>query len=137
MTILKVTHTEQEQLELGILYTLVQHSAYGYAQDPQFEKAVEERYIRNNQKLKAIKKRGGFILVGYFDAYGKAEEENYPPEVKGLIPCARGTFDAYLVDGLKLYIPGKTDVENSDPRQSIKLNDGRSFNTGNGRILRL
>lgn len=105
VTILKNTHTHEEHIELGILYTLVQHSGYGYDEKPGFKQAVEERTIENKRTYNAIKRRGGLLLVGYSDAYGKAEEENYPSNIKGIYPRAKGSFSDYKVDGLRLYIP--------------------------------
>jgi hypothetical protein len=87
------------------LYTLVQHSAAGYKDDPRFAKAVEEAMVDSQRTEDAIRKRGGLLLSNYGTAHDRAEAENYPPEVTGLIPQAKGVFADYEVGGLKLYIP--------------------------------
>lgn len=101
------------------MHTLVQHSGYGYGYNPQFEQAVEEREIPAGKKsLDRIKKVGGIIVKNYGEANNLSELVNYPPEVKGLVPEARGSFATIKVDGLKVYIPsmndnlGKYHVEN-------------------------
>jgi len=109
--------SELNHLNNGALYTLVQHSGFGYSQDPRFKLATEERSIPNKRTLKAIKNRGGMVFIGYVGAATQADIENYPPNVKGIIPHALGTFDKYKIDGLKLYIPGKNNVENTNTQK--------------------
>ena len=113
----KVTDAEKAFLFLlrnGNLYTIVQHSGFGYANDPQFEQAVEERNISTKRQFNSVKKQGGIMIGTYRAAYDLCEKINYPPKVKGIIPRAQGTFAKAKIDGLAIYIPGKDNVENPD-----------------------
>ena len=85
-------------------YTLVQHSGFGYARNPQFKRAVEERYLSDKQAEK-VKELGGLLFENYGLAHDAAEAENYPPSVQGLIPCVAGSFHKLEIDGLRLYLP--------------------------------
>jgi hypothetical protein len=89
-------------------YTLVQHSGYGYKGNPQFQQAVEERDVTRRSEIARVEHEGGLLFDNYVEAHDAAFEVNYPPEVRGLIPEARGKFSKTLIDGLKLYIPERT-----------------------------
>jgi hypothetical protein len=83
-------------------YTLVRHSAWTAAGFGQFEHAVELCSVEPKQ-LTAIARAGGLIFNTYTEASDREDAENYPEEVKGLIPYARGKFK--IVGNLDLYIP--------------------------------
>lgn len=93
------------------LYTLVQHSGVttGHAE---FAQAVELRSI-TTQQVDKVKAAGGLV----FDDYGSADEAeyatNYPPEVTGMIPHARGGFSQTKISGSPVYIPAE-DLATSD-----------------------
>lgn len=90
-------------------YTLVRHSGYDLGGKLEFEFAVEARAISGRQ-VGMVERRGGLLFDGY-DAAAKAEmDENYPPEVKGLIPHVRGSFSTYELEGSPLYIPAREDA---------------------------
>src|SRR5262245_22723640 len=91
------------------IYTLLQHSVFGYAQNPQFEQAVEMRLLNRKDQLAKIEKLGGLIFDSYAEADDAVDAVNYPHGVRRPIPNARGTFANMKVDGLKLYLPAKGD----------------------------
>lgn len=86
-------------------YTVVQHSGFGYNDDPQFEKGLEPRKIPNKKSHDAIVKAGGLVLPGYGEADDFCDTAAYPKGTEGLIPNAQGTFADLQVDGLKVYVP--------------------------------
>lgn len=93
------------------LYTLVRHTGYDRGGKPDFAHAVEMRSITARQAAR-IKKIGGMVFDDYFSADEAEMAENYPPEVEGLIPRARGTFSGtVLIDGSPLYIPARVREE--------------------------
>lgn len=83
-------------------YTLVQHSG---SHKPGFTHAVEEAAIDNARQEAKITLAGGLVFESYDAAAKACETENYPPEVSGLYPRARGGFAAMELGGRKLYIP--------------------------------
>lgn len=87
-------------------YTVVQHSGYGYAGNPQFQMALEERSLNKRQE-KTVIDAGGVVLPGYVEASDLAERWNYPKAKMGLIPdCSSlGTFSRKKVDGLAIFVP--------------------------------
>jgi hypothetical protein len=88
-----------------VKYTLVQHSAWGVAQDPQFKNAVEEAAVTSAAVEAKILEAGGLVFPSY-EAAAKAEyDENYPPGVEGIIPRVQGQFSGPLVDGRRVYVP--------------------------------
>lgn len=89
-----------------MVYTIVQHSAYGYGHDRQFAKGLETRKVDKNQ-VALILRNGGLVFPSYQAAEKYAEQEMYPPGTEGLIPCAPGTFFDFYVDDLPVYIPKK------------------------------
>lgn len=86
-------------------YTLVQHSGFGYGGDRQFMMAVELRQVDGRQ-IESVKKAGGVLFSTYTEADEAEQSENYPSDVKGLIPCVLGSFHTKSkIDDLKVYIP--------------------------------
>jgi hypothetical protein len=88
-------------------WTLVQHSGYAHAGKPEFACAVEEALVDRDSDLAKISQAGGLIFNSYLEASDREYEENYPPEVDGIIPKVKGTFGALQIDGRKIYIPLK------------------------------
>ena len=103
------TTTRKEQMTK---WTLVQHSAWVCAENPQFMRAVEMAAITNDRELKAVESVGGVV----FDSYPDDEEhdENYPPEVKGLIARCRGTFSTKKINAAPIYLPKRQLVGKED-----------------------
>lgn len=92
------------------MYTLVQHSGYGFAGKPDFARAVEEAYVDDLKAQDKIRKAGGLLFLSYGEASKYAHELNYPPEVPGLVPRVQGTFHPRLkVGGLLVYLPSERD----------------------------
>lgn len=93
------------------MYTLVQHSGFGVAGKPAFAQAVEEAYVKSPKAVGKIREAGGLVFLSYGEASKYAHEINYPPEVGGLTPAARGTFHSRIkVGGLRLYLPSEWDL---------------------------
>lgn len=90
-------------------WTLVQHSAWAYAGNPQFENAVEEVHVQGPAAEAKILRAGGIVYTDYMVASERAYEENYPPDVWGLCPGAKGTFARTKIDGQRVYIPPSED----------------------------
>lgn len=88
------------------MYTIVQHSGYGYGQKPAFEHGLETRSVTTLTEQKAVQRAGG-ILLSNREAEEFADKEMYPESVDGLVPQAPGTFSDKCVDGLCIYIPLK------------------------------
>ena len=97
-------------------YTLVRHSGFGYDSNPQFEQAVESRFLDTYTQFTKVKKYGGIIIEGYPSAENKAYDINYPKSdaQQGIVPAARGTFARAKIDGLHIYIPHPDDVANTN-----------------------
>ena len=91
------------------VYTLVQHSASGYAGDPGFARAVEERGITNRADLARVEKAGGLILESYMEAADLVMSESYPDGYEGIYPRVRGTFARTKLDGLRVYVPERVE----------------------------
>jgi hypothetical protein len=87
------------------LWTVVQHSGYGYAEDPQFRKGLETRQITTLTEKKSVIKAGGLLFGNYADAEQYCMEEMYPDDYGGIIPVAPGIFSAIAIDQLLVYIP--------------------------------
>lgn len=88
-------------------YTVVQHSGFGYAGNPQFQQAVEERALTTPSQIKRVEAVGGVVVEGYVAASELAEKWNYPPKVRGIVPdCSTlGTFSKKKIDGLAIFVP--------------------------------
>jgi hypothetical protein len=88
-------------------YTVVQHSGFGYGNNPQFAKGLEVRTVSTKADQDTALKAGGVL----FDTYNAADEfcdrAMWPDEQGGLdlIPRARGRFSETTIDGLRVYIP--------------------------------
>ena len=89
-----------------VKWTIVQHSAYGYKRNPQFEAAVETRMLDNAGQISRVKRCGGILFDSYRDAEDFAEKANYPDDNPSIIPEAKGRFSKVVfIDDLALYIP--------------------------------
>jgi len=88
-----------------LLWTLVRHSAWTVARKPAFSKAVELQCIYTQKEAEKAVRCGGVIFTDYKAAHNREYAENYPPEVKGLIPNARGNFSRSAISGSQIYIP--------------------------------
>lgn len=88
-------------------WTIVQHSAFGYKQNPQFERAVETRQIQNSAEAIRVRRAHGLIFNSYKEAEDFTEKANYPADMdsKSIIPNVQGKFSVWMIDGLKIYIP--------------------------------
>jgi hypothetical protein len=88
-------------------WTLVQHSGFGYAEKPGWEKAVETRQITTEVELKRVESVGGYVFDSYSDADDQEYKSNYPDGAGDTLtyPAVRGTFSHKELDGLKIYIP--------------------------------
>lgn len=86
------------------MYTLVQHSGYTYSGKPGFDAAVELRSVTTAQE-KVVKKVGGLLFKDYDTASEREYDENFPPEVEGMYPEARGSFAKSKITGQNIYIP--------------------------------
>ena len=85
------------------MYTLVQHSGWAAAGKENFKNAVELASIAHIDP-EDIKKVGGFVFDTYTEASEREFEENFPPEVMGIVPRVRGTFSDLKMSGQKIYI---------------------------------
>lgn len=88
--------------------TIVRHSGYGYAGNPQFARGLETRAVATKALAGKIRKAGGLLFEGPDGGYGAAEsyaEAEMYRTTSGLIPAAPGTFAELEVDGLAVYIP--------------------------------
>lgn len=88
-------------------YTVVQHSGYGYAGDPQFQAALEERALTTPSQIKRVQQVGGVVVDGYVAAVELAETWSYADSNEGIVPdCSSfGTFSKKKVDGLAIFVP--------------------------------
>ena len=85
-------------------YILVQHSGYGYAEDPSFQRAVQHQLILGEKKIEEMRESGVPIYDTYSAASSAEEAVNYPPSVKGLVPrCNPAGFSRKKIDGLRIY----------------------------------
>jgi hypothetical protein len=88
-----------------IKYTIVQHSAFGYKGDRQFERGVESRQVDIKVQQDRVIKAGGVLFDTYSEAEDFAMKAMYPEGYPGLTPRVEGTFSDKQVDGLRIYIP--------------------------------
>jgi hypothetical protein len=88
-------------------YTLVRHSAYSVAANPQFEQAVELREIDAPQAYR-VRAAGGVV----FDTSeaGRAAEAaaNFPAGAKAIHPQSQGYFSSLRIGGAEIYLQRKT-----------------------------
>ncbi|WP_188187537.1 hypothetical protein [Nonomuraea sp. SYSU D8015] len=92
------------------MWTLVQHSAYGWDRKEGFRHMVETRSVLDRVQQREIERLGGLLFESYTDADEAEYRENYPEGADLLAGKVRGTFAEYNLDGLKLYIPAKDDT---------------------------
>jgi hypothetical protein len=86
-------------------WTIVQHSGYGYAGKPGFERAVETRQVPTLAEQKKVEKVGGILFESYSQAEAFAEKANHPKGHTDIYPGVQGSFAATSVDELRVYIP--------------------------------
>lgn len=86
-------------------YTVVQHSGFGYADDPQFARGLESRRLRTAGERNVVEHVGGMVFDGYAAAEDYAFAQMYPPGVSGMIPAVHGRFAEQCIDGLRIYLP--------------------------------
>lgn len=91
-------------------YTLVQHSGYGYGRKPGWDRGLEPRAITTADKRR-VEKVGGMIFPDYAKADEAAFKLMYPDDGFYMYPRFKGTFANVVVDGLKVAIPLKVEVE--------------------------
>lgn len=88
------------------VYTVVQHSGYGYGGKPAFERGLETRNLTTKGEATRVTKAGGLVFDSYAEAEDYAFDEQYREVTHGgLTPRAPGSFAAYEVDGLRVYVP--------------------------------
>lgn len=88
-------------------WTIVQHSGYGYGGDEGFRHAVEVRQVSTRAEKARVASAGGMLFPSWRAADDYCDSANYPPEVSGLYPRARGSFSTHKVDGLAIYRAGE------------------------------
>lgn len=91
------------------MYAIVQHSAFGYKGDSVFQQALESRSVVSRSQIAEIRKVGGLMFDTYMEAEDFCDDAMYPETLNDLIPQAKGTFAAYQIDGLAVYIPFRMD----------------------------
>ena len=90
------------------LWTIGQHSGYGYAGKDGFRHAVEVRAVRNLGEKERVEKAGGLLFDSYSEADAFTWTANYPEGTQGIYPAAKGTFSDKEIDELKIYLPVRT-----------------------------
>lgn len=85
-------------------YTLVQHSGFGYAEKPGFEKGLEIRTLNRLSERNLVQRVGGVIYENYHDARDAEEELMYPEGYGGIYPSFQGAFSDKMIDGLRIAI---------------------------------
>jgi hypothetical protein len=95
------------------LYTLVQHSGFGYGGKPGFRRAVELRYVTPVQ-AKRVVEAGGVVFESWYDADSAEMMSGYPaPEFDtGIYPNVQGKFSTLEIDQLRVYVPCELDWKN-------------------------
>ena len=88
-------------------WTLVRHTGYSIGDNPQFEKAVEMRNVELASERRVIASAGGLLIDSYDEASLREEHENYPKEVKGVIPRAKGSFVSRKGFDEEIYVPAR------------------------------
>lgn len=87
------------------MYTAVQHSAFGYSDDPTFKHGLESRAVDTKREQNSVIAAGGVLLPTYSAIEDYCEREMFPEDYEGLIPNAQGAFSVRQIDGLAIYIP--------------------------------
>jgi len=90
-------------------YVLVQHSGWGYGNNPQFIGGLELRTVDKPKLLAQLEEMGALVFPDYASAHQAAFDLMYPDSYGGMIPVAdrAGTFARAAVDGLRVFIPTK------------------------------
>jgi len=92
-----------------MLYTITQHSGWGYGDNSLFTNAVESHAVTTKAQERRVIAAGGLIFEDCLDAEDFCEHANYVTvDVDGedwLIPHAQGTFSTQVIGGLAIYIP--------------------------------
>lgn len=86
-------------------WTVVQHSAYGYKKDYEFQYGLESRLLKNKRETALARKAGGLIFDDYMAAEDYCMNEMYPEETKGITPRSPGNFSTKSIGGLRIYLP--------------------------------
>jgi len=74
-------------------WTIVQHSAFGYKNNPQFEQGLETRPVRTVWEKARVEAAQGILFNSYREAEDFAMSAMYPEgHPGGIIPDAKGTF---------------------------------------------
>lgn len=95
------------------LWTVVQHSGYGYGGDATFMRGLETRTVDNVKDRNTVTKAGGLLFDSYSHAEDWVEAEMYrgqPTDLEHMVPQALGTFADKSVDGLAIYVPFDPDA---------------------------
>jgi len=87
------------------LWTVVQHSAYGYKRDYQFKHGLESHLLELESQAVRVRSAGGLLFDDYIAAEDYCMDEMYPKGHDGLTPVALGDFSKKAFDGLRLYLP--------------------------------
>lgn len=89
----------------GVGHAIVQHSAFGYNDDPTFKYGLEVRFVDAKQRA-LVERLGGKVFESYGEADDYTDTESYPDSrVLTLVPDAPGAFVNEMIDGLRIYIP--------------------------------
>jgi hypothetical protein len=86
-------------------YTVVQHSGYGFNEDPQFRQGLESAHLDTAEQAQKVRDIGGMVFTTYSQAEDYAMKEQYPGEGFYLTPRAPGHFASMEVGGLRVYLP--------------------------------
>ncbi len=86
-------------------WTLVQHSAAAFRDDPRFKKGLEVVQVTDVATITRIRNNSGLLFGNRHEAAAFEVEECYPKGYKGLVPKAPGRFSYYRIDGQRVYVP--------------------------------
>jgi hypothetical protein len=87
------------------LWTLVQHSGFGYSGNPQFRRGLQAARVKSNRDRKSVEQAGGMFFTDYMAAENYGQKVSYPTGYTGMIPLAPGQFSPMKLDGLAIYVP--------------------------------
>ena len=88
-------------------YTLVRHSAYSVAANPQFEQAVELREIDAPQTYR-VRAAGGVVFDTSEAGQAAEAAANSPAAAKGIRPQPQGYFSSLRIAGAEIYVKRRT-----------------------------
>jgi hypothetical protein len=86
-------------------WTLVQHSGFVRGGDEQFRHAVETRALLTGEEVKRVRRAAGVVFEDALQAEDAEYCENYPDDLGGLVPQARGRFSSVKIEDSPIYIP--------------------------------